>query len=246
MRRGSVGLIVSGVLFLALPAFGDPVQDLVRRGWTDADLEGVPALIADDVQLTLRRPSLVRHFARVRVRADLYTENWLIDYPPVAAAVGRELGVFPFEVIESWPGIYKLEGGPLSRGTLQVLVREDQRVLLYASARVRSPWASTIRAYAVTSMRWWKADAGDEIEHDIFIYGRLRSRTARWLAMLTRPFSGPMITRRLYGLIVGATKTAEAVSADPHGWARRMTERSDGGPADQLAWEALLAGREDE
>lgn len=237
---------MSGVLVLAPPAFGDPVQDLVRRGWTDSDLDSVPALIADDVRQTLRRPSLVRHFARVRVRADLYTETWLIDHPPVAAAVGRELGVFPFEVTESWPGIYKLEGGPLSRGTLQVLLREDERVLLFASARVRSPWASTVRAYAVASVRWWKADTGEEIEHDIFIYGRLRSRTARWLVMLTRPFSGPMITRRLHGLIVGATKTAEAVSADPEGWSRRMTEHRAGGPADQLAWEALLAGRGDE
>ena len=231
------------VLWPAL-AWADPVQDLVRRGWTEADLANVPVLIAEDVEATLRHPSLVRHYPGVRVRADLETDNWMADHPPIAAAVGRELGVFPFVVTESWPNTYVLEGGPLSRGSLTVLVRTDSRAVVFASARIRGALRSQVRTYAVACIRWWPAEDGAHIEHDIFIYGRLRSRTARWLALLMRPFSGPIITRRLYALIDGARAAAEAVATDPEGWAQRMNGRPDRGPADHLAWEQLIALQE--
>ena len=224
----------------SLRVHADPIQELLRRGWAEEDLDGVPRIIRGDVEQALRGPSIVRHYAGIRVRSDLVTENWLADHPPIAAAVGRELGVFPIILTESWPNTYKLEGGPLSRGTLTVLLRTDSRALVFASARVRSRWTGTVRAHVVACVRWWPADDGARVEHDIFIYGRLRSRTARWALALTRPLSGPLLTRRFHTLIDGARKTAEAVSADPQSWAQRMAERQDGGAADQLAWEELL------
>ena len=208
---------VLGVLALVAtaPVAADPLEDVLLRGRTEADLANVPDLIKGDVEATLREPSLVRHFARYRVRSDLATENWLADHPPIAAAVGRELGVLPFDVTESWPCTYALSGPSVSRGSLYVLVRTESRAVVFATARVQSPWGTTVRATAVGSVRWWRAPNGNTIDHEVFIYGRLRSRTARVLNFLTRPLSGPWVTRRLRTYIDGARKTAEAVTADP-------------------------------
>ncbi len=246
MRQRAHGawLVPLLLLLAANAAAADPLVDVLRRGWTESDLDDVPELIKKDVEAVLRDPSLVRHFARYRVRSDLLTENWLADHPPIAAAVGRELDVLPFEVTESWPGIYALAGPRVSRGTLHVLLRDESRAMVYVSARVHSPWGSTVRANAVGSVRWWLAADGRTVEHEIFIYGRLRSRTARVLNFLTRPLSGPWITRRLRTYIDGARRTAEAVTADPEGWAERMNELPDRGTADHLAWEQLVARRE--
>lgn len=227
-------------------AAADPLEDILRRGWTAGDLDGAPALIRDELETTLRDPSLVRHFARYRVHANLRTEVWLADHPPIAAAVGRELGALPFTVTESWPNTYVLEAPWMSRGTLHVLLRTDARAMVFASARVHSPWGTMARAYAVGCVRWWPVQNGDTIEHDIFLYGRLRARTARILNFLTRPLTGPWVTRRLRTLIDGARRTAEAVAADPEGWAARMNALPDRGSADYLTWEEFIAVPEGE
>ena len=245
-RRLTVALVLMCIGLAPVRGAADPIEDLVRRGWTDADLTDVPAMIREDVEVTLRSPSLIRHFARIRVRSDLQTEGWLADHPPIAAAIARELKVLPFVVTESWPGTYKLEGGTLSRGSLNILLRTDTRAIVFASARIRSPWRSPVRVYAVICIRWWPTDDRAAVEHDIFMYGRLRSRTARWIAFVTRPFSGPLLTRRLHGMVQAGRKTAEAVSADPEGWAARMGALPDRGLADQIAWEELLTRGEAE
>lgn len=244
IKRWGCALVVLAVLVCGRPAAADPLEDVLLRGWTESDFDAVPALIRDDVRLALIEPTLVRHFPRYRVASDLHTENWLASYPPIAAAVGRELGVLPYVITESWPNIYVLTGGALSRGTLYVLQRTDSRAVMFATVRVRSPWRSAVRAYAVGCVRWWPAADGHAIEHDIFVYGRLRSRTARMLNFVTRPLSGPWITRRLRGMLTGMRDTAEAVSMEPELWAERMNERRDRGTAEHLAWEELLSLRQ--
>lgn len=224
-------------------AAADPWADIVRQGWTPGDVEGVPPLLRENVQLTLERPSLVRHFNPFLVRGDITTEHWLADHPPIAAAVGREMGIVPFVLMESWPNTYTINGGPVKQGQLHVLLRTDDRALLYLTGRVDSPLRRNARVYAVICARWWAVPERDSVQHDIFVYGRVRSRTVRVLAFLTRPISGPWITRRLRRWLDAGERVATGVYMEPERWARRMAGAPDSGPADKLDWDELLAAR---
>lgn len=232
------------LLLTAAPAFADPLLDVVQQGWTKSDLENVPAIIKDEVTDALERPSMVRHFPQELFRSEMTTEAWLAEHPPIAAAVGRELGLIDFRLVESWPNIYEVEGGPLELGQIHVLLREETRTVIYVTGRVDTLIRRNMRVNAVVCARWWPAGDGKHIHHDIFVYTRIRSRSARALAWFTRPLSGPWVTRRLRWLVEASEEIAESVSARPEAWAKRMAEHPDRGTADALAWQQLIDARQ--
>ncbi len=215
--------------------------DILRKGDSSQDalataIERLPAGKLTDAQLLkvraiLDHRSLFRQLPTLAVEASPEVHSYFVGNPEAAVGIWQVLKISQFELSRAEPGVWFGDAGDGSEGTIEVLHRDADSVLLHCDGAYKSPLLPRpIRAASIMHLRIQpkKADDGTTIlVQDLDLFVTFPSQTVDTVARLISPVSHLIADRNFRELTLFIRFMQVAMERQP-GWVERTVQRVEG------------------
>lgn len=181
----------------------------------------------------LRNVGLYRRLPSISFEADPDVYSHFLQYPDVAVATWRAMGLSKFQLKEIAPGRYSADAGDGSVGVVEVVYRTPADTLIYCEGAFKSPLlAKPIEARALMRVetQFRQGDRGQTIAaHSGDVFVEFPSQTVETVARLISPISHNIADRNFKQLTLFVQMMSTAMARHPD-WVERLAERLDGVP----------------
>lgn len=141
----------------------DPVEQLTRGTSTRAacdvakkelPLKQLSKLDQQKVERILNSVSVFRELPIVRFPVDPEAHRFFIDHPDVAVSIWKVLGISEFEMWQTGPDKYEVDGNDGTVGVVEMIHRGEDEQIMYCSGQFSSPiLPKPIEASAIIHLR---------------------------------------------------------------------------------------------
>jgi len=225
--------------------------DILRKGDSSQDalktaIERLPAgkLTAEQIATVrgvLENRSLFRQLPTLVVEAAPEVHSYFVGNPEAAVGIWQVLKISQFELKKTEPAVWFGDAGDGSEGTIEVLHRDTDSVLLHCDGAYKSPLLPRpIRATSIMHLRVQpkKADDGKTLlVQDLDLFVTFPSQTVDTVARLISPVSHLIADRNFRELTLFIRFMQVAMERQP-GWVERTVQRIEG--IDRTQREELL------
>jgi hypothetical protein len=192
-------------------------------------------------------PTLARALAPVRFASTLRTTEWLLDHPPLAAALARHLHP-PLERYRLLPvgaGRYEVNDERALRGTLRLVAAAPARRVYVCEGQFRSlAHILTLNGAMVFTLEYRQVQDGSqplmEVTPQLFL--RLNNVLAHGLLKVLGPLLHGVIDRRVATLTAATLAVGERITRDAAGLYREMAAWPDLHPGDLETFRTAFLG----
>ncbi len=225
--------------------------DILRKGDSSQDalktaIERLPAgkLTTEQIATVrgvLENRSLFRQLPTLAVEAAPEVHSYFVGNPEAAVGIWQVLKISQFELKKTEPAVWFGDAGDGSEGTIEVLHRDTDSVLLHCDGAYKSPLLPRpIRATSIMHLRVQpkKADDGKTLlVQDLDLFVTFPSQTVDTVARLISPVSHLIADRNFRELTLFIRFMQVAMERQP-GWVERTVQRIEG--IDRTQREELL------
>jgi hypothetical protein len=195
----------------------------------------------------VEKPTLVRALAPVRFASTLETTEWLLDHPPLAAALARHLHppLERYHLKAAGAGRYEVDDQGALRGTLRLVAVAPARRVYVCEGQFRSlAHLLTLNGTMVFTLEYRQVRDGGQplVEVAPQLYLRLDNVLAHGLVKVLGPLLHGVIDRRVTSLTAATLVVGEHITRDAAGLYREMAAWSDLQPGDLAAFRAAFLG----
>ncbi|MFB3816672.1 MAG: hypothetical protein ACE147_03310 [Candidatus Methylomirabilales bacterium] len=195
----------------------------------------------------VEHPTLVRALAPVRFASTLQTTEWLLDHPPLAAALARHLHppLERYHLQALGSGRYDVNDQGALRGTLRLVAAAPARRVYLCEGRFRSlAHILTLNGTMVFTLEYRQLRDGSQplMEVTPALYLRLDNVLAHGLVKVLGPLLHGVIDRRVASLTAATLIVGERITRDAAGLYREMAAWPDLQPGDLEAFRTAFLG----
>ncbi|NWF74129.1 MAG: hypothetical protein HXY51_13955 [Nitrospirae bacterium] len=136
----------------------------------------------------------------IHVRLSEPVYRYLLDRPPMAAALINRLGISPYKSEAREPGRFWCNDGEGTEGIIELVYQDSINRIYYVEGTHTSTLLPDITGKAVVFIRMIPAQDGqgnDKVETTLVAYAKLNNRVLAGLASLIRPLVGNTVVRKL-------------------------------------------------
>ena len=125
---------------------------------------------------------------------------YLLDHPPMAAALVNRLGIAPYQSEMRGPGRYWGNDGAWTEGIIELVYQDRTSRVYYLDGSHGSRFLPRITGKAVVLLRMNQvtdSNGAEAMDSTLVSYTRLDNRLLAGIVSLLRPFAGSAVTRKL-------------------------------------------------
>ncbi|MHC4875092.1 MAG: hypothetical protein ACYTGL_01260 [Planctomycetota bacterium] len=215
--------------------------EMLRKGDSSRDslaeaIDRLPAAQLTEEQISrirgvLEKRSLFRQLPTLAVEATPEVHSYFVSNPEAAVGIWRVLKISQFELQKTQPTVWFGDAGDGSQGTIEVLHRSPNSVLLHCDGAYKSPLLpKPIRATSIMHLRVQpkKMEDGTSIlVQDLDLFVTFPSQTVDTVARLISPVSHMIADRNFRELTLFVRFMQVAMERQP-GWVERTVQRIEG------------------
>lgn len=195
----------------------------------------------------VENPTLARSLAPVRFASTLETTEWLLDHPPLAAALARHLHppLERYHLRALGSGRYEVNDQGALRGTLRLVAAAPARRVYVCEGQFRSlAHILALSGTMVFTLEYRQLGDGSqplmEVAPQLFL--RLDNLLAHGLLKVLGPLLHGVIDRRVASLTAATLAVGERITRDAGGLYREMATWPDLQPGDLDAFRTAFLG----
>lgn len=198
----------------------------------------------------VERYTIARQLQPVRFLGTLRTIEWLLDRPPLAAALARHLHppLEGYHVTDTGDSVYTVDDQGALRGEFRLVARGLDRRVYLAEGRFRSlAYILSLSGSMVFTLEYREGRQANEpyVEITPQLFVRLNNVAAHAFLKVLAPLIHGIIDRRVANLTVAAEAVGRRIAKDPDGLYREMRTWPDIRPEEVEAFRLAFATKED-
>jgi hypothetical protein len=143
---------------------------------------------------------------------------YLLDRPPVAAALVNRLGIAPYQSEMRGPGRYWANDGEGTEGIVQLVYQDRTSRVYYLEGSHDSRFLSHITGKAVVLLRMNQvtdSNRSEAMDSTLVSYTRLDNRLLAGIVSLLRPLVGSTVTRKLAKAVDTVNRLSQVMRQQP-------------------------------
>jgi hypothetical protein len=237
---GALGLLTCG--FAPAAEFRDNVEIVAKgsssRTVRDKALAALPLekLSSEDRQqadAVLRDLSVFRELPTCRFEVEPEVYHFFADNPDVAVSIWRAMKISKFEMTQTCPGTYAVDGRDGTQGAVRVVYRSPHECLMLCQGSFKSPVVGNpIHAKAILHMQTsfsTSAEGQSHATHRLCFFASFPSQTIETAARIISPVSNAIVDRNFRETSLFVYMMSFAMARQP-GWVERIIEQLEGVP----------------
>jgi hypothetical protein len=195
----------------------------------------------------MENPTVARALPPVRFLGTPRTTEWLLQHPPLAAALARRLHppLERYHLRATGDGLYEVDDRGSLRGRLRLVAAAPARRVYLCHGEFRSlAHLLTLTGGMVFTLEYRQVAEGSEPLMEVVpqLFVRLDSVLAHGLVKVLRPLLHGVIDRRVASLAAATTVVTDRITRDPAGLYREMETWPDITPQDLDSYRAAFLG----
>lgn len=202
-RAGSLSLLVmiglSAAMYPGLAQSETCVLPAQHEGVT-FHVEQIDAHWACPLQSIISGYTTFNKVGPIPIRLSEPVYRYLLDRPPIAAALINRMDIAPYKSEARGPGRFWANDGEGTEGMIELVYQDPTDRIYYVEGTHTSIVLPDINGKAVVLIKMHPAQDGqgnDTVETTLVAYAKLNNRVLAGLVSLIRPFIGSTVARKL-------------------------------------------------
>ncbi len=184
------------------------------------------------VQVILDNLSLFRRLPTVSFAADRRTYDYFLQHPDVAVSIWRAMEISQVQLTQSGPVTYQTDTRDGTVGTVEVLLRTPESVLILCHGQLQGPgMPRPIQARALMHLQP-KTVSATHIQHHCDLFVSFPSQTVEALAKVVSPMSFRIADKNFEEISLFVSLMSNAMRRQP-GWMEQISVRLEGVPPER-------------
>ena len=220
-RAGSLSLMVMiglGTAMYSGPAQSETCSLPSQHAGVTFPVEQVEADWACRLQPIISHYTTANKLGPLQIPLPEAVYLYLLDRPPMAAALVNRLGIAPYQSEMRSPGRYWGNDGEGTEGIVQLVYQDRTSRVYYLEGSHNSRFLPHISGKAVVLLKMNQVTAADGTEamvNTLVFYTRLDNRLLSGIISLLRPLVGSTVTRKLVKGIDSVNRLSQVMRQQP-------------------------------
>jgi len=190
----------------------------------------------EKVSRVVKEAGFYRRLPTVVFPAESECYGYFLDYPESAVSLWRAMGISEMKLTPSTPNVYVGDVGDGTFGTLEVLYRDSETVLVHCDGQYKSPFLKQpIKSQSVLILKtnyFRETDNRVYVTHRADLFVTFPSQTVETVARVLAPLTAPIADRSFVEVSMFLKMMSLAMERRPD-WVEEMAARMDGIPEDR-------------